>query len=192
LPSKFAVKEIGSGLLVILLVAVGCATKPRVMTDFDDSVDFSAYQRFAWFDEPTLLVAPMAEPLNPLLEGRIKSSFETKMAARGIERAEAAADADLLVRFTIGARDALRIDSFDYGTWCTGPAYGHASCRGGREVRARSYTEGQLAIDLFDAKSGAPVWHGTSTDTIRRSDRENQQSMVDRMVDAIMSRYPPR
>jgi len=60
-----------------------------------------------------------------------------------------------------------------------------------QDVQVRDYTEGQLAIDLFDVKTHAPVWHGRATMTITESDRDTPAETLNEIVAEVFAEYPP-
>ena len=59
------------------------------------------------------------------------------------------------------------------------------------EVDVRNYTEGVLAIDLFDVARRAPVWHGWAVKSITASERENPEPLINEIVAAILEEFPP-
>lgn len=50
------------------------------------------------------------------------------------------------------------------------------------------YTEGTLAIDLFDYQSGKPVWHGVPQKKVLQSDRNHPNAAITLAVNAILDR----
>ena len=56
-------------------------------------------------------------------------------------------------------------------------------------MRATSYTEGTLAIDVFDGKTHVAVWHGWATRRI--GDSTDRAKLVDEVVGAILAKFPP-
>ena len=55
----------------------------------------------------------------------------------------------------------------------------------------REYTEGMLAVDVFDVEERRPVWHGVATKRISESDRDEIEATVKAAVDAILAGFPP-
>jgi hypothetical protein len=98
---------------------------------------------------------------------------------------------DMIIAFTIGARD--RVDVTDWGP--VGPyypGYGRAYPYGWsyhyRDIDVRTVTEGSLAVDIFDARTDRPVWHGIATATIgsKGASDELVQSAVDGLVERLV------
>ena len=54
----------------------------------------------------------------------------------------------------------------------------------------RQYTEGQLAIDIFDVASHNPAFHGVASKKITSADRENQQEMLNAVAAEALAGFP--
>lgn len=180
------------------ILCAGCATGFKATHDHDPNHDFSDYRTFAWMSENPMIVGEGVTAPNPLLEPRIMSALERTLTARGFELVREPAAADFVVSFTIGARDKIRVNSYPtmsagYRTgyprhWGWGASY--YCCASDTEVR--QYTQGILAVDVFDAEERRPVWHGAASKTITESDREQLDRTVQAAVDAVLSGFPPR
>lgn len=136
--------------------------------------------------QQTLRVATRTA-VSPLLERRLKDAATNALTAQGYRLQYDPKRADFVVSFTLGAREAIRVDSYPAayrGAWGWGARYY-------QQVEVTNYTEGTLAIDLFDNKSREPVWHGRTTKTITSSDRKNPTSAITEIVSAILAEFPP-
>ena len=181
-----------------LLAAAGCQTTLRPTTDFDTSVDFTAKQTFTWIDPNPLIRTATQRPLSPLVEERLMSATRAALVERGLRFVGTAEEADLAVAFTIGSREGIRITSYPSSSFTRGPA-GRRDHRWHRgywgqthsTVRTRQYTEGQLAIDLFDVANAVPVWHGTVSRRVTRQERGEPDEALREAVVAIVAEFPP-
>ena len=177
-------------LLVVVYLVAGC-TGLRSHSDYDPSVDFSRYQTYVWSESRRLGGVSEDEPyVSPLTLNRIQQSINSDLSAKGY-RLEASADAaDFRVAFTIGARDRVVIDTYPasyHRTWVHHwPYYGH-----GTAVDAHTYTEGMLAIDMFDQQSDKPVWHGVVRKRITQIDQAQERDKIAEAVAAILESFPP-
>ena len=73
--------------------------------------------------------------------------------------------------------------------------YGVAYPRGfpRTEVTTRNYAEGSLAIDIFDVASKSPVWHGSASKRLTRSELRGQSEESTRSaVQTILAGFPPQ
>ena len=91
----------------------------------------------------------------------------------------------------VGARERVSVTSTPYpvayrGAWRWGRAYYN-------DVDVRQYTEGRLAIDIFDAKEKRPVWHGYATANVSSAtDRAERQALLREAVTKILAEFPPK
>ncbi len=167
------------------VLLAGCTTLDAT-TDYDPGTDFASYKTFDYMPGRTLIVAS-AGAVSPLLQGRLKDAAANVLIARGYRRSSDPEKADVVMSFTLGARDQIRVDSYPAtyrGTWGWGARYY-------QEVDVRIYTEGTLAIDVFDVRSRQPVWHGRTSKTITSSDRKNPTPVINEIVSAILAEFPP-
>jgi uncharacterized protein YceK len=165
----------------------GCSSV-SVQSDFNSSVDFSKYRTFSYISSKPLLVTDVAGA-SPLLEGRLMNFTRAELAAKGYRYTDDRDAADFVISFTLGARDKIRVTS--YPTTYRGAYYGGWAAPYHSEVDVRNYTEGTLAIDLFEVKSRSPVWHGWAVKSITAQDRANPEPILKEIVSSILEQFPP-
>ena len=184
--------------LFFLLPLAGCQTTLRPVTDFDPSVDFSTKRTFTWIDPNPLVRTATQRQLSPLVQERLMAATREAFTQSGLVFVEKAQDADLAVAFTIGSREGIRITTYPTSSFTRGPA-GRRDYRWRRgywgqthsSVRTRQYTEGQLAIDLFDVATAVPVWHGSVTRRVTQRERGEPDEALREAVAAIVGEFPP-
>jgi hypothetical protein len=176
-----------------LLVVVACVgTKAR--SDFDPNAKFDTFRSFAWLsDEPMIPDAATAAQggargVDPLLERRIRSTIDAYLGAKGYRKVDDRDSADFVVSFSVSAREKIRVSSYPTTTGGWYGRYGGWYSSSG--VSARSYTEGTLAIDVFDGKSQLAVWHGWTTRRVTES--ADRAQLVDEVVAEILAEFPPQ
>lgn len=180
-----------------LALLSACASGFKAIYDSDPAHDFSNYQTFGWISQNPMIIGQTVQTHNPMLQPHIMSSLKTGLAAKGFRYVQDAENADFVLSFTVGSRDTIKIDSYPSaygGYYRTGPGYrgwgggyyGYAT-----ETKVRQYTEGMLAVDIFDVQKRQPVWHGAATKSITTKDRQNIQATVQAAVDAILVGFPP-
>ncbi len=184
------------GTVFTLALMAGCASTFEASYDHDSANDFSKYQKFAWISKNPMKVGKSVGAVNPLLEPRITSALEAALVAKGYNYVIEPKNADFVVSFTIGSREEISVSSYPSMSASYGRAYpGHWGWGnvyyGGTETRVREYTEGMLAVDIFDVKERRPVWHGVATKRISESDRDEIEATVKAAVDAILAGFPP-
>lgn len=188
------------------LALSGCATA-NFSADYDQTHNFSTYKTFAWAGEKPMTVLGQAQ-VPPNIEQRIANEIRASLEAKGYRFTETLADADFGVSFTVGRRDSTEVvSSPDYfwvnqTNWRWGRAYYPAYPRViSRPVSVttkelKAYSEGTLAIDIYDVAGKAPVWHGSATKTVERTGPATATSKaraekVRAAVDRILKDFPP-
>ena len=185
-------------LLAAAILLSACATGFKALYDHDTSVDFGAYRHYAWISEHPMKLGPTAQLANPLLEPRIMSSIEDALESRGFTKAIEPGSADFVLSFTVGSREEIKIDSYPSMSGGVGYAYpGHWGWGGtyygyGTETTVRQYTNGMLAIDMFDVEERRPVWHGVAEKKINEADREDVEGTIRAAVGALLAGFPPQ
>jgi len=191
------IKRVFSGLFVVAMLG-GCASGFDATYDYDHSVDFASYKNFAWISENPMHVGDTVNPVNPLLEQRIMAAVEAQLGAKGYTLVNAPDKADFVMSFTIGSRNNIKVDQYPsmaggyYGAayprhWGWGGAYYCCAT----DTQVRQYTNGMLALDVFDEKEKRPVWHGVATKNITDSDRKDMDKTVSAAVSSILQGFPP-
>jgi hypothetical protein len=173
----------------VLVLLVGCATGLRTQSDHDPAQSFAGYRTYAWVaDEPMIAAGGEVDRVSPLNRRRIVDAIEAELKTRGFEKASDRSAASFTVSYTVGARD--RIDVYSYPEmyrhpWSWGRPYF------GREADVSMYTEGTLAIDIFDGATRRPVWHGWASRRITEQDVKRAAELIPPAVADILKSFPP-
>lgn len=169
-----------SFLIALTLASVaGCSSTPQIDTDYDPAANFSGYRSYSW----AYSAAPAG--MNPLVYERVRASIDRSLAARGFSQGS---PGDFAVAFTIGARDKVQVT--DFGPYA--PFYGAYRWGWGggfHQVDVSQYTEGTLAVDVYDVGTRKPVWHGTATQNVTPG--RVDQAQIDTAVDSVLAKFPP-
>lgn len=174
-------------LLPALLALTGCETL-RVGSDYDRTAAFASYHTFAWLARDNYGVA------DPLVVQRTRDAIESALERKGYRYVSEMDEADFAVDFTVGSRE--RVDVRTYPRAFAGP-WGWYGPRWwgypywGTGVDVYRYREGVLAIDVFDARTHRPVWHGWAKKPLSRGDMEHSAGPIREAVDAVLARFPP-
>lgn len=175
-------------VITVAVVLNACAGIP-VSTDYDPSWQLPPTPVYAWMPHPMNKVDPMID--NDLVAARVYRAVDEQLAAKGLSMANNAADANLLVTYHIGEEEKLDINTFHssfgyYPCWrCWGPGFES-------DVWVSQYTQGQLIIDLVDAKTKQLVWRGIASRRVPRFDSpQARDKYVRESVAAIFQKFPP-
>ena len=176
-------------LLTVCLLGIASCTTLRAGSDFYADADFSMYRSFAWVaDSPLIQSESDRIQISQLNIRRIREAIERELTAKGFNLLADRDAADFSVSFTVGARDQIRIDDYPVyyrGRWRWGPPYYWPN------VDIYMYTEGTLAIDIFDNSTREPVWHGWARKQVIGADIDNPERAIDAAVRAIIDDFPP-
>jgi len=185
-------------LIVSALIAImaGCATNSaKVNFDKNTDIDTVNYKTFAWLTEGKIMAAPA--DINPVMKVRVDESVEQAFIARGYQLIDNAEDADFTISYTVGSRDKIKVNNYP-ATYNTGFGWGrgyyggrghYGSMSMGTETSVRQYTEGKLAIDVYDVKSHQPVWHGWATKRLTSSDTEAPSAALNDIVFQVVNQF---
>ena len=176
----------------MLVGALACATGLHAEYEYDRAASFDSYRSWAWVQVQPLLDVESGLPgVDPeallFLEQRVREQVELRLAAKGYRRGERPAAADLLLSFSVRAREETEIQTYPVG----GPRGPGPSGGWYTTTEVRTYTRGTLAITMSDRAQGRRVWHGwVSKRIFAGQDRETREANVDRAVAAILTHFP--
>ncbi len=182
-----------AGVLVSwLLVLAACASPIRTSHDSDPEADFASYGTWAWISEKPL-IGPTAGVgsayVSPLDDKRIRRAVESQLAGKGY-RSTRLEEADLVVSFTIGREQKVRVDETPGMSTVYTRGYGYGSWYGSSPVTVRTYTEGTLALQFFERESQEAVWVGWASK--RLSHQDESEEVLNRAVALILEPFPSR
>ncbi|MGV2873657.1 DUF4136 domain-containing protein [Colwellia sp. E150_009] len=183
-------------MLVMALVVfiASCATtyKAKVYFDKNSDVDTQPYKTFAWLTDARIIASP--EDFNPVMKLRVDKEIEQAFISQGYQLIADANEADFTISYTVGSREQIKIShyplsyrgGFGWGRGYYGAMFG-PMVSSNSEVR--QYTEGKLAIDVFDVKSHQPAWHGWATKRMTSKDKEMPSSVIKDVVKEVVSQF---
>jgi hypothetical protein len=179
------------GLALLCLLSLSACETMSTHSDYDRTQSFAGYRTFAWIAADPMIVAPghPRDEVSPLNRRRVVEAIESDLAAKGMTQAAEAASADFVIAYTIGARDKINVNSYPepyQGAW----HWGYPNYWSG--VDLNTYTEGRLAIDIFDGRTREPVWHGVATKRIEASDLRHAEERIQTAVKSILKDFPPK
>ena len=169
---------------------ISCQSTPEAQYDFDDSRDYSLYSSFSWISDAPLSFHNNSTHASPMLEERLKEAAKEAFQQRGLTFTEDRDEADLLISFTVGSRDRILLEGYPQPSVYV-DAYNDGTYWVDNSRLLGQFVEGQVCIDLFDRKSGYPVWHGTVREPISEQDVDFWREQISGIVATIAKGYPP-
>lgn len=175
----------------LALSLAACETYP-VRTDVNAKLGVSGCRNFGWIEAQRGEGRRVGAFDNPVNDQRLHDAVAANLASRGIPLAQAGTAPDCLVGHAIGSRNVVS----DTGSpWSVGFGYGYGWGRRsmfgiGWDSGVDVYREGRISVDLFDAKSREPIWHGTVQLDVGRLTGKDAQMRIDAAVKALFAKFP--
>ena len=193
-------------LALWLIAAGGCAEGPKVLTDSDPAVEFSAFRTFALsgMTDRGYEVGPSDH--SPL-RGRIKEMVDGQLVAKGLQQVSVENRPDLLVHIYFGVKGQQRVESTDttpglyprytgvypglYGYQVTAYQYhdGDWVPASSRVVTTHEDHEGTLIVDLADSSKKKLVWRAVIRAVLGDNLEENFK-LADKGIADAFKDYP--
>lgn len=179
-------------LLSLPLLLWGCAGI-AVVEDYDTAADLQNLKTYDWRSGAN--EGPKNGPAyDPFLNERVRSSVEAVLAGAGYKkissgRADYFVDYVYYVTKEVGSGNGASA-TVGLGTSFSGGfgGIGIGFARGERSTESQT-----LSIDIIDPASGKLLWRGTAwQELVRRSDPGKSSRDIRRMVEAILSKFPPK
>jgi len=165
-------------LIILMMIGITSCQTVRVSTDYDEEVDFTQYQSFAFY-KPGIDEAEISD----LDKRRILKAIDYSLTEKGMTKNK---EADLLVSIFTDASEELSVYPRHYGWYSPwyGPSYYNNN--------VYSRTEGTLYIDLIDAKRNTLVWQGVGTGVLEpQGEVSKKTEKINEIVSEILKRFPP-
>jgi hypothetical protein len=182
-------------LTLVAAVVAGCATvgDPSLRTDYDENVDFGAYETFGWAPE----LGTDRGGYSTMTTNYFKDAVRDEMEALGYRYAEN--DPDLLVNFYTSIRDRISTYTtpqpiatlgtgyygYRYGLYTAWPYYA-------REVNTVHYQIGTANVDVVDAERRQLIWEGIAEGRLTEERLENPAEAIDEVVEDLFRQFPTR
>jgi hypothetical protein len=180
-----------AAVTAVVLAATGCATL-QVGSDYDRSANFANYHTFTLMPRQHHSTKGMD---NPLVVQRAEDAIKAELARKGYQLTTDPAAADFTVDFTIGSEERTDINAYPDPYVGMGWGWGRRGWWGdpywGDTLDVRQYREGTLSIDIFDARTHRPVWHGWAKKEISRKDIEHSEEPIRKAAAAMLEKFPP-
>ncbi|MDH4090510.1 MAG: DUF4136 domain-containing protein [Cyclobacteriaceae bacterium] len=173
----------------IATLLLSCAESVQTYSDRDDKVDLQQYKTYAW-------IAPGDTVLNPERKDKLYGGYIVHVSNEELQKKGMTLDTeapDAVFMFESHIEEKVKYSqspSFNVGVGYGGPGYyvgGSVPVAGG-ELRATSYGEGLLVINMYDRRTGKLLWMGGAKKSI--SDSEDLEKVIKTAVTYIFFRLP--
>jgi len=180
-------------LASIAMLLGACASKPTIESDYDQTIDFSKYKTYAFYN-------PMGieNPNYSSIYGSIfRDAIGKEMSKRGYTQSD---NPDLLINVSGRMQDKTKV------TTTSSPSYGggYYGYRGGRygawggygygnSTHVSNYTEGTINVDMVDRGLKRMVWEGVAVGRVNeKNTSEETRANIYAGLQEMFSGYPFR
>jgi hypothetical protein len=161
----------------IPLLIGGCASY-STNSQVAAGVDFTKFSTFQQASPPTDRIEGLPG-YSEITANEIQSAIGSNLEGKGF-RNVLEGDAQLLVAFTVGGEP--RTDVWGTSGW---------GWYGSTDVQTTHYVQGELTINVYDARQKKLIWHGWATAALYGNDAGGGGD-ARKVVDAILKKFPPQ
>lgn len=191
--ARLAPLRVPAACACLALVLAGCATTPRptLRTDYDRSVDFTAFRTYE-YAQP---LATDRAGYSTLTTQYFKSAIDAELGARGYRRVDSGGD--LLVNFNANATEKTDVRSNATPTIGVGYYHYRYGLYGGfplyrEDVSTVRYKVGTANVDVVDAKRKQLVWEGVAEGRLTKEVMRNPEPAIRGVVKQLFATFPGR
>lgn len=158
----------------VIIILTGCASKPKIETDYDHTIDFTQYKTYGFFN-------PMGieNPNYSSIYGAIfRDAIGKEMESRGYVKSD---KPDLVINVSGRLQDKTRVTTTSdpymggyygyrrgyYGAW---GGYGY-----GTSTHVSQYTQGTVNVDIVDRERKRMVWEGIAVGRVDENKTSDQK-----------------
>jgi hypothetical protein len=180
-------RSLAAGLLGAALAA-GCASQPKVLSDYDKAANFGQYRTFGFVAQ----VSADSTEFKSLAQQSMQAAATKQMEMRGYRRSD---NPDLVINFTGKIEEKADVESmpapyygpgWGYGGWYGAPYGGW----GAQQVTTRRYNVGTLVMDIVDREKRQAVFQASISDVITKEMMNNREAAIDAAVTRLFAKYP--
>ena len=176
--------------LVATALLAGCASQPKVLSDYDKSADFARYRTFGFVTQ----VGADSTEFRSLAVQTMQAAATRQMEMRGYALSDTP---DLVINFTGKIEEKADVESVPAPYY--GPGWGYGGFYGapyggwggvGTQVTTRRYNVGTLVMDIVDREKRQAVFQGSVSDVVTKEMMENREAAITGAVNRIFASYP--
>ena len=180
-------------LCAAMALLAACATGPVVRTRVAQQVDLASFHTYSFVPKP----GTDTGAYKSLTTQQLEKDVGAELQSRGYVPAAAGQTPDLLVNFSVGARDRVEGTMMGpaFGMGWGGPRFGWGpwgpwGWGSGYYGDVQTVTTASLSIDLIDRESNSAVWSGTAFSELTRRMLDHPAESIDEAVRQIFMHFP--
>ena len=177
-----------SSLILLFVILLASCSPVKVITDKDESADFSSYKTYyflGWQNNSD-------EIISELDKKRIHDAFINEFEARGMVLVESDGDMAVSLFIVVDEKTSTTAHTEYYTARYSGY---HPYRRGWNQGYATTtftqndYMEGTLVLDVFDGKSKDQIWQGVARSTINENPGSREKG-IPKKIAVLMKKFP--
>jgi len=174
-------KPFASCIFIVLLLAA-CSTV-KISSDFDKSVNFSAYKTYAYTKEAEQL------PINDINRKRVLQAISEELAKEGFTQSE---QPDVWIDLKVLLKEKETATSTTASPYGAGYGYRWGGGFSSTNINVERYLEGTLFVDMIDVSKKQLVWQGRAVSILDpHASPEKREQNVKKFIKQIFTKYPP-
>jgi hypothetical protein len=164
-------------------LALGCllggvTLGQSVKTSYLPGINFSKYHTYRW-------VASQHQHPDPTVDSQIKQSFDTQLAAKGLQKTDGTADLNVDYQAAISQQETWKV----YEDWTQTGLMDQRLPQRKKVI----IDLGTLFIDMYDTAAKRLVWTGSASKTLDpKSSSKDRQENVDKAAKKLLANFPPK
>jgi hypothetical protein len=176
----------------VLILLTSCASKPTIESDYDQTIDFSHYKTYGFFNPMSI-----ENPNYSSIYGSIfRDAISKEMESRGYTESD---NPDLMINVSGRMKDKTKVTTTSdpymggyygyrrgaYGAW---GGYGYGS-----STHVSQYTEGTINVDMVDRAQKRMVWEGVAVGRVNeKKTNDETRTNIYAGIQEMFSGYPFR
>lgn len=167
--------------LILSLILFSCSST-KIMSDYDESVNFKNYKTYNFSSETDKL------PIDDIIKSRLINSISSNLDNKGFVQSD---NPDFLVDLDVKTKNKRDYSNTNVNVSTTfGKRWRFRTGVGKTFSKEINYTEGTLLINIIDNKKKQLIWKGSGTDVVK--DKNLNSSVISEAINKILSSFPPR
>tara|TARA_R110001592_G_scaffold191932_1_gene438508 strand:- start:830 stop:1351 length:522 start_codon:yes stop_codon:yes gene_type:complete len=161
---------------LFLFLLMGCSSS-KVMTDFDNAINFSDFKTFSFYED-------IGQGLNELDVNRVISALKLEMKQRTFQEVE---NPDFFINITSKISENQNRNSIGVGL-----GNGGFGLSGGIPIGGKKLNE-EFVIEFVNAKTDQVIWEGILNSKIKEKRTPEQKELhFNEIIKKILDTYSPK
>jgi len=187
-------KIVRNFLLLAIVAALVSCSPVTILSDVDESVDFTQYKTFSFLGWQ----ANSDQLLNDMDRERIHDAFGNEFEARGLSFVESGGDMAVSLYLVLDQKTSVTAYTNYYGGGMGGgyggyhmAGYGWGMGMGASNTTysENDYLEGTMVMDAFDGESKKQIWQGVARSTVTENPQKRATN-IPKKVGLLMKKFP--